>query len=86
MASRKTKWVLGLGIPIFVLLVLISLPPYFGPFNEAAMVPVTTEGQLDVPPLRYGSPDFTVRTFEGEMFQLAQQRGKPVVLNFWESW
>jgi hypothetical protein len=30
--------------------------------------------------------DFTVTTFEGETFRLADQRGTPVVLNFWESW
>lgn len=32
------------------------------------------------------APDFTVTTFEGERFSLAEQRGTPVVLNFWESW
>ncbi|CAN5616072.1 hypothetical protein BH20ACT23_BH20ACT23_00120 [soil metagenome] len=37
-----------------------------------------------------GSPseasDFSFKTFEGEIFSLAEQRGTPVVLNFWESW
>lgn len=32
------------------------------------------------------APDFTVTTFEGEAFSLGEQRGTPVVLNFWESW
>ncbi|CAN5657049.1 hypothetical protein BH24ACT26_BH24ACT26_22950 [soil metagenome] len=32
------------------------------------------------------APDFAVRTFTGETFRLAEQRGAPVVLNFWESW
>jgi hypothetical protein len=32
------------------------------------------------------APDFTVTTFAGEEFRLAEQRGSPVVLNFWESW
>ena len=31
-------------------------------------------------------PDFSFETFEGETFSLAEQRGTPVVLNFWESW
>ena len=32
------------------------------------------------------APDFSFETFEGEGFRLAEQRGTPVVLNFWESW
>lgn len=32
------------------------------------------------------APDFSVTTFEGETFALGEQRGTPVVLNFWESW
>jgi cytochrome oxidase Cu insertion factor (SCO1/SenC/PrrC family) len=34
----------------------------------------------------YRAPDFTVTTFAGERFNLAAQKGMPVVLNFWESW
>lgn len=32
------------------------------------------------------APDFSVTTFDGETFALGEQRGTPVVLNFWESW
>jgi predicted small lipoprotein YifL len=32
------------------------------------------------------APDFSFETFEGDDFSLAEQRGTPVVLNFWESW
>ena len=32
------------------------------------------------------APDFSFETFEGDTFTLAEQRGTPVVLNFWESW
>jgi cytochrome oxidase Cu insertion factor (SCO1/SenC/PrrC family) len=32
------------------------------------------------------APDFTVETFGGRPFTLSEQRGTPVVLNFWESW
>jgi hypothetical protein len=32
------------------------------------------------------APDFEVETFEGQTFSLAEQRGTPVILNFWESW
>lgn len=34
----------------------------------------------------YAAPDFTVETFSGESFNLVEQKGTPVVLNFWESW
>jgi hypothetical protein len=36
------------------------------------------------------SPDqdlgFEVETFAGDTFALAEHRGTPVVINFWESW
>lgn len=35
---------------------------------------------------RWTGPDFTVETFDGNTFTLAEQAGSPVVLNFWESW
>ena len=40
----------------------------------------TDEGGADA------APAFSFETFEGETFSLAEQRGTPVVLNFWESW
>lgn len=32
------------------------------------------------------APDFTLTTFDGEQYQLADLRGKVVVINFWASW
>jgi cytochrome c biogenesis protein CcmG/thiol:disulfide interchange protein DsbE len=32
------------------------------------------------------APDFTLTTFDGAEFHLADQRGKVVVINFWASW
>ena len=37
-------------------------------------------------PVANAAPDFTVETFAGERFSLGEQKGTPVVLNFWESW
>ena len=32
------------------------------------------------------APEFTVKTFDGHTYSLADLKGKPVVLNFWASW
>lgn len=32
------------------------------------------------------APDFTIETFDGGQFSLAEQQGKIVVMNFWASW
>ena len=40
----------------------------------------------DVPFGEYLPDSISFETFEGETFSLAEQRGTPVVLNFWESW
>ena len=31
-------------------------------------------------------PDFTLTTFDGDVYDTAQQRGRVVVVNFWASW
>jgi hypothetical protein len=37
-------------------------------------------------PVEDPAPEFAFETFEGSTFRLSEQRGTPVVLNFWESW
>lgn len=32
------------------------------------------------------APNFTIRTYDGGVFNLGQQRGKVVLINFWASW
>ncbi len=32
------------------------------------------------------APDFTLTTLDGTAFTLSEERGKPVVLNFWATW
>ena len=32
------------------------------------------------------APDFTLQALDGSTFRLSEQRGKPVVLNFWATW
>ncbi len=41
----------------------------------------------NAPPMAAGAaPDFTLTTFDGQTYNLAQLKGKPVVINFWASW
>lgn len=43
--------------------------------------------QRGAPPLASGiAPNFTLTTFDGQIYRLDELRGKPVVLNFWASW
>lgn len=49
--------------------------------DDAAGEPQRARG-----PRGESAPDFTVTTFTGDRFALGEQRGTPVVLNFWESW
>ena len=46
--------------------------------------PSDTESEPQTP--ANPAPDFSVESFDGQTFSLAEQRGTPVVLNFWESW
>ena len=46
----------------------------------------TGAGRGQEQPSSERAPDFTVETFDGHSFTLSEQRGTPVVLNFWESW
>jgi len=32
------------------------------------------------------APDFTLRTVQGDLFQLSEHRGKVILLNFWGTW
>ncbi len=41
---------------------------------------------VTAPVVGYHAPDFTVPTLRGEPFTLSEQRGKPVVMNFWATW
>lgn len=57
-----------------------SLPDTTVIDEEAALNPLQ-EATNRVP-----APDFTLKTIDGKTFQLADYRGKVVVLNFWATW
>jgi thiol-disulfide isomerase/thioredoxin len=45
-----------------------------------------TSGQADRSIGRRATPDLTLDTLDGGKFRLADQAGKPVVINFWATW
>jgi cytochrome c biogenesis protein CcmG/thiol:disulfide interchange protein DsbE len=51
-----------------------------------AVVGLQLRSQLAGQPERGPAPDFIVTTYNGETFDLSDQRGNVVVLNFWGSW
>jgi hypothetical protein len=61
---------------LLVILVLATLAACGAPQGE---------GSSAGGPARPG-PSFKFTTFGNAEFDLAEQRGSPVVLNFWESW
>jgi cytochrome c biogenesis protein CcmG/thiol:disulfide interchange protein DsbE len=61
----------GIVLVVVALLVVLALA-------------VRTRGS---PPLSSGSaPDFSLTSFDGETYRLADLKGKAVVINFWASW
>jgi hypothetical protein len=67
----------------------VDSPQAIDPVPKTSAMPTDGSGQnrngSDDQPAN-PAPDFTVTTFDGSRFSLSQQRGSPVVLNFWESW
>ena len=52
-------------------------------------IPELSQLGTDAPQVEDPAPDFTVATFDGDTFSLAEHLatdGRPVVLNLWASW
>jgi cytochrome c biogenesis protein CcmG/thiol:disulfide interchange protein DsbE len=72
---KKFSWVAWLGVP--VLLIATMRFPYVG---------AAAEGPLcDVNP-KAANLNFTVQDMNGKPFNLASQKGKVIVLDFWATW
>ena len=75
-AEQETKWRVGWGtIAVMIVLVL-----FIGMLGVSLIRAERTQ------PTSGPAPLFTLKTFNGEVFKLAEQRGKVVVINFWASW
>ena len=68
---------MSLGIQFGVMLFIVGVVAFFA-------LGLRARGELQ--PSSGYAPDFTLMTFDGKTIQLAQQRGKVVVVNFWASW
>ena len=51
-----------------------------------AFFPSTTEGLTPAAKSGFWSPDFSLQATSGDLYQLEDQRGKVVLINFWTSW
>ncbi len=68
--TRRLLWTAAMLL-LAAVLVFVNLP-------EAAPAPGAGVGEL--------LPDFSVLCVDGSSFSLAEQRGKPVVINLWATW
>jgi cytochrome c biogenesis protein CcmG/thiol:disulfide interchange protein DsbE len=77
--AEKTGRLRGWQIAVFaVVLLLLALVAF----------QMRRNGPLAAGPVGQGeaAPDFTLTSFDGETFKLADLRGKVVLINFWASW
>lgn len=74
-AARVNGWVLGVGLALVVPLVVLFAAS-FG--NDPRAVPSVLE--------RTPAPVFKLVDLEGRTWDLAELRGRPVVVNFWSTW
>ena len=58
---------------------------FYGQTVTTTTPPPTTNAPVGIE-VGMQAPDFTLRTSTGEEFNLREQRGKPVFLNFWATW
>ncbi|MBI4337469.1 MAG: TlpA family protein disulfide reductase [Chloroflexi bacterium] len=75
--SRKVTIIVGVVIGVVALVGLMA-------WGMANRQPAT--GRSGFTRVGKPAPDFALTLFGGGDFQLAQQRGKPVIINFWASW
>ena len=80
-ALRAMLLLTCLALPCFSMALPQTTPDHLLPVN-----PSTSKDRLIAPAQRKLAPDFRLTDNTGRTFQLSQQRGKVVILNFWATW
>jgi len=75
-AEQKTEWRLSWTAIVTIVIAVLFI----------AMLGVSLSRVGKTQPTSGPAPQFTLRTFDGETFDLAERRGRVVVINFWASW
>lgn len=74
---HPTRWIaLGVGAVVVVLAIVMATQIGGDPTADS-----TTSQLLGEP-----APDFTVRTLDGQQVTLDSLAGRPVIVNFWNTW
>lgn len=46
----------------------------------------TTDKVEELPRINFRAPSFTLQSLDGKSYSIAKAKGKPLVINFWNSW
>lgn len=81
--KKFTQW-----IALIAILVLIGIA-VFSSINSSKKTSKSTSEVTEIkeyPEIGFLAPSFTLKGLDGQIHNLKQYRGKPVILNFWASW
>jgi cytochrome c biogenesis protein CcmG, thiol:disulfide interchange protein DsbE len=79
--ERRSSWILG-GVLVLIVLAIGLFQALGGDDGDTG----SRSSSLDVGTIGEPAPDFSMETFDGEVFTLSEHRGQVVVMNFWGSW
>lgn len=81
--KKISQWIL-----LFLPLLLIGIAIYSGIHtNKSESTGKSEETTLkEYPEIGFLAPSFSLKGLDGQIHELKQYRGKPIVLNFWASW
>ena len=69
---------------VFIGCLLFGL--YWIDASQLTANPLAVDNSAEFAAVGYTAPDFQLTSLQSEQLQLAQQQGKPILLNFWATW